>query len=164
MKTLRRHAIECAAAAAVLATAACGTPDGPAIESAPAALAPPPAGLGRIYFYRTANPLLAMVTPEVVVNGAQVGVLYPGEVFYRDAEPGRYEVLVDTAAEDGVDFRLKAGTRRFVRVAPSWDFLGWNLSAGLIPRARAEDDLRGLAVTDGFPADSDTDSHSAGVE
>jgi hypothetical protein len=164
MKTCRRHAIECAAAATVLMTAACGTPDGPAIESVPAALAPPPAGLGRIYFYRMANPLLAMVTPEVVVNGVQVGVLHPGEVFYRDAEPGRYEALVDTTAEHGVDFRLKAGTRRFVRVAPSWDVLGWNLSAELTPRVEAEGDLRGLAVTDGFHSDSNANSDREEVE
>lgn len=140
------------ALAVLLAIGACARGDAPPVESDPRALAEPPAGLGRIYFYREASPLLAAVRPEVVVNGRQVGVLRPGEVFYRDARPGRYEVLINTAAEAPVTFRIRAGGRRFVQVAPTWQFLGWRLEPALTARTEAEADMRGLRLTDGFPA------------
>lgn len=143
------------ALAALLAAGACARGEGPTIESDPRALEPPPAGLARIYFYRKASPMLGAVSPEIVVNGRQVGVLSPGEVFYRDANPGRYEVLINTATDAPVTFRVQAGARRYVQVAPTWNFLGWRLEPALTSRPEAEDDMRGLVVTDGFPADDD---------
>jgi hypothetical protein len=140
-------------AAGVLAivAAACTQPRGPNIESDAAALAPPPQGLARIYFYRSGTPLMAMVEPAVIVNGRKVGELAPGEVFYRNARPGQYKVWLDTDAEAPVAFRLEAGARRFVRVEPDWAGLGWELTASLAGRAEAEADMRGLSVT-GQPA------------
>lgn len=140
--------VRMAVAALLLTTlAACAQPRGPAIESDAAALAPPPEGLARIFFYRTSNPLMAMVEPAVVVNDRKVGTIGPGEVFYRDARPGRYRVLIDTAPEAPLTFRVAAGDRRFVRIMPAWDMLGWSLTAGLVERADAENDMRGLTVT-----------------
>jgi hypothetical protein len=50
--------------------------------------------MARIFFYRTENPFLIALEPEIVVNGKAVGRAIHGDAFYRDAKPGRYEIFL----------------------------------------------------------------------
>jgi len=91
------------------------TASGPgAAEPAPAVEAPPPE-LARIYFYRQAQPLMMALSPDVIVNGKAVGDLSLGEVFFRDARPGRYRVFMAGDPETVVELSLAAGEIGFVR-------------------------------------------------
>lgn len=85
-----------------------------AAEPMTAVEAPPPA-LARIYFYRQFTPLLIALSPEVIVNGKSVGDLSLGEVFFRDARPGRYRIFLAGDPEGVLELDLAAGEIGFVR-------------------------------------------------
>lgn len=78
---------------------------------------------GRIYFYRSQVPLMVALSPEVVVNGREVGKADYDAVFYRDALPGRYEVFLTSDPDNPIYFTLAAGELRFVKAVMK---LGWS--------------------------------------
>lgn len=94
-----------------------------ALLAAPAGAAPPPSSpieppppeLARIYFYRQAQPLMVALVPDVIVNGKAVGDLSLGEVFFRDAKPGRYRVFLSGDPDHVVELSLAPGQIGFVR-------------------------------------------------
>lgn len=76
-----------------------------------APLAPPPAGLARVWFLRQYEPGENLSTPWIYVNGAPMTASLPGTIFYRDFPPGTYTFSVDTCGTDANQFPV-------VRLAP----------------------------------------------
>jgi len=70
-----------------------------AIAQAPQ-LAPPPAGMARIWLLRQFQPAGSLATPMIYLNGAPLAASEPGTIFYHDAVPGRYNVSVDSCGTD----------------------------------------------------------------
>jgi hypothetical protein len=66
----------------------------------PGQLAPPPAGLARVWFLRQYQPSENLSTPWLYVNGAPMTTSIPGTIFYRDFPPGTYTFSVDTCGTD----------------------------------------------------------------
>jgi hypothetical protein len=96
----------------LLSPARAAEPDQPPVQPV---IQPPPPELARIYFYRQAQPLMVALVPDVIVNGKAVGDLSLGEVFFRDAKPGRYRVFLSGDPEHVVELSLAAGETGFVR-------------------------------------------------
>ena len=65
-----------------------------------AQLAPPPAGLARVWFLRQYEPSESLWTPMIFVNGAPMTPSQPGTIFYRDFTPGTYTFTVDSCGAD----------------------------------------------------------------
>ena len=65
-----------------------------------AQLAPPPAGLARVWFLRQYEPSESLWTPMMFVNGAPMTPSMPGTIFYRDFAPGTYTFTVDSCGAD----------------------------------------------------------------
>jgi uncharacterized protein DUF2846 len=78
-------------------------------------MAAPPAGMGRIYFYRT-SVFGAAVQPEVKLNGEVVGKAVPQGFFYADRPPGDYTVT--TRDRGGEEADVHAGRRPTPLCAP----------------------------------------------
>ena len=97
-------------------------------------------GLGRIYFYRSQVPLMVALSPEVVVNGREVGKADYDAVFYRDGLPGRYEVFLTSDPDNPIYFTLGAGELRFVKAVMKLGWSGTVLGVELVeePVARRE--------------------------
>lgn len=93
----------------------------------------PASGLGRIYFYRDAEAFLAAVEPGIIVNGKWVGTARYGEVFFRDALPGRYEVFATHNGEDRVSFALEEGETVYIKTVPRLEGLSTLLTATAVP-------------------------------
>lgn len=134
------------------ALAAGATASGPAAAD-PFVAEPPPAALARIYFYRQPTPLMLALTPEVIVNGKAVGDLSMGEVFFRDAKPGRYRVFLAGDPGHVLEFVLTEGEIAFVRATLRIGFGSTRISAERIamPTAVAEIDRLDETVTDREP-------------
>ena len=86
-----------------------------AAQAAPFEAEAPPPSLARLYFYRQPTPLMIALTPEVIVNGQSVGALSMGEVFFRDAKPGRYRIFLSGDPAHVLEMTLAAGEVVFVR-------------------------------------------------
>jgi len=90
-------------------------PVSPVAAEPPAGIEAPAPDLARIYFYRQVTPLLIALSPEVIVNGKSVGAISLGEVFFRDAHPGRYRIFLSGDPERVLEIDLAAGEIAFVR-------------------------------------------------
>jgi len=139
------------AMALLAALAGCTTRPGPTAGELPRALEPPDGDVGRIYVYREADPVLSANVPDVIVNGRRIGELRPGEVLFRDAAPGRYELRLSSDPEHVVALRVVAGRARYVAVRPRWQGLGWRLRAARSDRETARTVIRDLVVVPPAP-------------
>ncbi|MGD9615412.1 MAG: hypothetical protein AB7H90_21115 [Alphaproteobacteria bacterium] len=77
-------------------------------------LAPPPAGLARVWFLRQFQPGENLSTPWIYVNGAPMTTSIPGTIFHRDFPPGIYTFSTDTCGTDVNQFpvvQLVPGTQ-----------------------------------------------------
>ena len=72
----------------------------------PVQLAPPPAGLARVWFLRQFQPEENLSTPWIYANGVPIATSQPGTIFYRDFAPGTYTFTVDTCGHDVNQFPL----------------------------------------------------------
>ena len=88
----------------------------------------PPPGLARIFFYRTENPFLVALEPEVVVNGRSVGRSVHGRAFYRDAKPGRYEIFLAGDRDNVLRFKAAPGERIYVKTEIDFNLVGSHLT------------------------------------
>ncbi len=89
----------------------------------------PPPGMARIFFYRTENPFLVALEPEIVVNGKAIGRAVHGQAFYRDAKPGRYEVFLSGDRDNVLRFLVAPGERVFVKTEVDFNIVGSHLTA-----------------------------------
>ena len=136
--------------AGLLLLAACITQGRPVTGTAAEIAASDPAdGLGRIYFYRQEDAFMAAVEPGIIVNGKWVGTARYGEVFFRDALPGRYEVF-STHNDDGtVTFTLAEGERVYIKTVPRLDGRTTELTAIKVAPATAAAEIQPLALVQG---------------
>ncbi len=118
---------------AAMLFAGCATPQDEQVASL-AWPAPPSGNLGRIYFYREIEGLLLALAPQVVINGRAIGRAVPGEAFFRDANPGRYRVLVAGSEEQVITLQVAPGGEVFVKITVALDFLTPRLVPRLVDR------------------------------
>ncbi len=140
----RREIITALAAATLLS--ACQTTRGKAIARLALPLELPEPGLSGIYFYRKEGQLFRAVEPEVIVNGASVGISRPGETFFRQAKPGRYQVFSTAEPNEIIYLDARAERLSFVEMEVVFTGLGWQL----LPVERSEREavaaLEGLSL------------------
>jgi hypothetical protein len=130
---------------ALLCSSAQAAAEPPPIEA-------PPPELARIYFYRQAQPLMVALSPDVIVNGKAVGDLSLGEVFYRDARPGRYRVFLSGDPDHVVEFSLAAGQIGFVRCTLRIGLGSTRLSAETVADAEARQEIGNIGLEGDGPA------------
>jgi hypothetical protein len=118
----------------------------------PPLIEPPPPELARIYFYRQAQPLMVALSPDVIVNGKAVGDLSLGEVFYRDARPGRYRVFLSGDPDHVVELSLAAGQIGFVRCTLRIGLGSTRLSAESVADAEARHEIGNIGLEGDGPA------------
>lgn len=78
--------------------------------------APPPDGLARLVFYRETHALFIAVEPEIIINGKSLGPSVPGEVFFRDAKPGRYDLFLSDNPTAVTKIETRAGELTFFKI------------------------------------------------
>lgn len=124
-----------------------------ALQQALVTIEAPPPDLARIYFYRQPAPLLIALQPDVVVNGRSVGSIGMGEVFFRDAKPGRYQVFLSADSEHVIELNLAAGEIGYVRATLRIGFGTTRISAERISATVAvgEIDAMDNPVEEGEP-------------
>lgn len=82
-----------------------------------ALMPPPPPDKARIFFYRESSWMGNLITPDITLNDAAVGVSNPGGFFFVDREPGDYFVSCGPEADANTSFTAKAGEIVYVRTA-----------------------------------------------
>ncbi len=113
-------------ASSLLLLVACG-----ADEHVRPAAEPPPVDKARFYFYRSLTPYGSPLWTAVSLNNRRVGYVAPGMVFYRDVEPGTYEVEVRSDKLYPNQFKtvtVGPASTTFVNIQelPSWGQSAWN--------------------------------------
>ena len=126
-------------------------------------MAAPPAGMGRIYFYRT-SVFGAAVQPEVKLNGEVVGKAVPQGFFYSDRPPGDYTVTTATEVEKKLTFTLDAGQVRYVRLAISMGVLVGHVYGELVDEPVAVNEMESTSYTGSVAAKSTLTSSSRTLE
>ena len=129
--------------------AACSVPFDP--PARPVAAPPPPVvrtDEDRLYFYRPNDSLFPAVRPEVIINGHKVGVSVVGEAFYRDAQPGRYEIFLTSDDEDLLTVTLTQGQTQYVRTSIAMGWLGPRLAPTSVEPELGELEVQSLVLVE----------------
>jgi Protein of unknown function (DUF2846) len=108
----------CAAALALIA----GCAERPAVE------APIPPGQARIWFYRNWLPSESLNLANIEMNGAYVGSVANGGVFYREVPPGTYHIAPESWARDfnqTTNVAVVPGQQAYVKIL---DLTSWATS------------------------------------
>jgi hypothetical protein len=130
-------------AMAVPAQAAAGAIAGEEEERRGPEVAPPPAGMGQIVFYRSSR-YGALISCRVHENGAVVNRLPPGKYFIYQSAPGPHEFSVRSEATDVLRLEVEEGETQYVRCA-----IGMGIGVGrpnLSPQSREDFDRRGRGL------------------
>jgi hypothetical protein len=118
-----------------------GCVSGPKISEYRATLPPPPAGMGRIWFYRHSLPFGVMVEPAIELDGTNVGYSIPGAFFQVEIPPGVHEVSTFTEAKYKTTVTVNTNADSYVK----FYILPGALVGRIIPTVVDEvDALRGL--------------------
>jgi len=133
------------ATVALLAGILAGCATGPKYEEVRGGFAPIPAAQGRVYFYRSANPIGSGIQPSVMLNGEKVGDSQPGGFFFVDRAPGSYEVNLTTEVERRLTFILESGQEQYVRMSVGLGVLVYRVYPELVDKKTGEEELRGLS-------------------
>ena len=105
----------------------------------------PEDGQGRIVFYRPRGSMFPALTPDVVVNGRKVGVSVAGDLFLREAHPGRYEVFLSNDRDEALSLTVAAGEVTYVRTSIGFGFTGPHLTPKLVKEDEARREITNLA-------------------
>ncbi len=105
----------------------------------------PEDGQARIVFYRPRGSLFPALTPDVVVNGRKVGVSVAGDLFLREAHPGRYEVFLSNDRDKVLSLTVAAGEVAYVRTSVAFGFIGPYLKPKLVEEETARQEIANLA-------------------
>ena len=136
-------------AVALLAACAGETRAPSRLADSVAVLPEPNPDQGRIYFYRPRGLLFSAVEPDVIVNDRKVGVSVQGQVFYRDAYPGDYEIFLTSDSERFLILSLEAGQTRFVRTSLAFSLLAPRLTPKLVKQAQGRQEVQNLTLVGG---------------
>ena len=131
--------------ALVLAGCASG---GRTVSEVPEALADPPPGKARLYFYRTELPLFLALQPQIIVNSRAVGSSVYGEAFYRDAFPGGYHVYLADDPDDSLTFKIRAGETIFIKTDIYYGISSDRLTIKLVEPETARAEIAGKTLVD----------------
>ena len=114
--------------------------------------APPPPTLAtdqaRLYFYRPNNSLFPGIRPDVIINGRKVGISVVGEAFYRDAQPGRYQIFLTSDDEERLTVTLLPGETHYVRTSIAMGWLGPHLAPTTVEPAEGSVEVRNLVLVE----------------
>ena len=117
-----------------------GCASGPKYNDAVLELPAIPAGMERIWFYRTAV-VGAAVQPNVYLNGEAVGTAAPKGFFFADRPPGDYTVTTTTELEKKLTFKLEKGQPRYVRLDISMGLFVGHVYPVLVDDNEAREEL-----------------------
>ncbi len=73
---------------------------GPTYVSARRTLSRPPAGKGRVFFYRAAKKDVKFIEPDILLNNKEIGQFVHGTFLYKDLRPGTYTVSLAYTGKD----------------------------------------------------------------
>ena len=145
MTTIRGSAKLLLVTMVCLLLGACAT-SGPKFSEARPAEAPPAAGDGRFYLYRTVLLGLA-VQPDIRINGEVVGQATPNGYFYVDRKPGTYEITTTTEVERKLSLTLDKDQTRYVRLSISIGFFVGHIYPELVDNDVGLKDLQDCRYT-----------------
>jgi len=142
------------AALAIPAAAQAQNSSGQEAAQAAPVIAPPPAGMGQVVFYRSSRMGFA-ISCRVHENGQVVNRLPPGKYFVHNTTPGAHAYSVRSEATDVIRVEVEEGETQYVRCA-----IGMGIGVGrpnLSPQSREDFDRRGrgLDLMPPFVAGSD---------
>ncbi|HVH49710.1 MAG TPA: DUF2846 domain-containing protein [Sphingomicrobium sp.] len=143
--------------AVVSAPAVAAPTDTPAkVEQVAPTIAPPPAGMGQVVFYRPSS-MGALVSCRVHEAGAVVNKLPPGRYFVHQTTPGIHEYTVKSEATDKLKVNVEDGETQYARCAINMGMFSGR--PNLSTQDRADFDKRGkkLKLQDPFQAKEDED-------
>ncbi len=123
---MHRIAVTLALGASLLASACAAGPPGTPYSQVAQTIPAVPAGEARVYFFRDYEPYESLARPWIYLNGQKAGVSEPGGVYYRDVQPGTYQIKVDSQGLYWNQFKtvtLAAGDVEYVKIESlrSWD-------------------------------------------
>jgi hypothetical protein len=107
------------------------------------AIAPPPAGMGQVVFYRSSR-MGMLVSCRVREGDTVVNRLPPGKYFVQVTTPGAHEYNVRSEARDSLRLEVEEGETYYVRCA-----IGMGIGVGrpnLSPQSREDFDRRGRGL------------------
>ena len=125
-------------------------------ERAAPTIAPPPAGMGQVVFYRSSR-MGAAISCRVREGDRIVNRLPPGRYFVQQVTPGVHEYMVRSEARDVLRLEVEEGETYYVRCA-----IGMGIGLGrpnLSPQDAADFQRRGvgLDLQPPFVAEGDDD-------
>lgn len=119
------------------------------------------AGQGRVFFFRSASPIGAVVQPSIRLNGTTVGRSQPGGFFYVDLPPGKYEAATATETEHNLTFVLQPGEIKYVRSIVSVGVFVGRVTLYIESSENARSELLNLSYTETGAAAAITPQESA---
>jgi Protein of unknown function (DUF2846) len=105
-----------------------------------ATLAPPPAGQGRIFIYRS-TVLGAAVQPSVKLNNLVVGSAVPHGFIYLDRPAGNYTISTETEVNRTLSLTLAGGQVRYVRLNIGMGFFVGHVWPELVSDREGQSDI-----------------------
>ena len=126
-----------------------------ALERVAPAIAPPPAGMGQVVFYRP-SAMGGLVSCRVSEGTAVVNRLPPGKYFVLQTTPGVHEYSVHSESKDVLRVNVEDGETQYARCNISMGFMVGR--PNLSTQDRADFDKRGkkLKVQPPFESKEDT--------
>ena len=146
-----KRTVQVAGAVLLLGLGACAT--GPTLRESRTNVPPVPADHGRIYFYRTANPLGAVIQPSVRLDGVVVGDSIPNGVFFCDVAPGRHTASVRSEVENSAEVDVAAGRSTYVKMDRGAGWLYARVQIEVVPpETGASEAAASTLITSSCPA------------
>ena len=110
--------------------------------------APPPLAedKGRIYFYRLAKVWGAGLYPKIRLDGAPIGKPMAGRFFFKDVDPGTYEITIRTEVLRKLVLRIAAGQTQYVRISVGFGWLIGRFRLEFVTAETARAEMRELTL------------------
>jgi len=101
---------------------------------------------GRIFFYRVTS-FGAALSPDVKLNGENVGEAQAQGFFFVDRPAGNYEVLTSTEVNRKVSFVLEKGQTRYIRFDVSMGFFVGHVFGVLVDEEKGREEVKSCKYT-----------------
>jgi hypothetical protein len=107
-------------------------------------LPPPPQGAGRLWVYRSGEPLALAMRPDVLIDGQPAGRAIPGGFFYRDVGPGIHVVSTSSDSDRPLSVPISPGEEKYVRVGVTFGWERGHIIPALADPQQARNEIRSL--------------------
>jgi hypothetical protein len=153
------------ALAALAAPAHAATPEAgtSAVDKSAPEIAPPPAGMGQVVFYRS-SAMGALISCRVHEGAAVVNKLPPGKYFVHQTTPGVHEYSVKSEAKDTLRVAVEEGETQYARCAIGMGFFAGRPNLSTQNRDDFEKRGKGLKLQPPFDANDKNEKESAAAE